>query len=987
MMKTLLPLMVSLLPLALASCDDEPEPETPATEWPADQVAIVIPADDPAALLWAAEDLRDVIGAMTGDGPELVSAADETDARFLLAVGGGPWPCPEEMGIESYALLEGDHDDRPALFFCGGDLLGRQYAIYSYLHALDVRFVHPEQTFVPQREALPAGLPEGLDQQIHAPGLAVRGFHSHTQHPLELLEALLTDDADEVERSYRYVDWLVRNLQNRIQWILLDSVPQDEMLAQAGRVIDYAHERGVTVSAVSSFNEEQQNAHRMIDPDDAVDDIAELRAGLDALMEVPWDAVVFNSGSSEFSETNDVETVAWMDEAATYLRDQHGGTAAYTSNHVPAGLMSETYGVNFYDLPQFADPAMGTYVHTTMCYGLEGPAPVYGNADFSRQRNFLVDQVDDRAIIYYPESAWWLTFDNAIPLFLPVYLRVRADDIRFIGQVDGVQGHVTFTSGWEWGYWLTDLMIAHHTLDPSRTMSEVLDELLAPIHPDAADIVTRMAESQYEWLIEERLMPFMTAEDLPTEIGYRAGIVFHALAPSPGEVMELQEEALDDLAGELDSLEGFCEELDGFTAEFSALLDDDETTPFTVLMPESQDGAARRPAVIPAEPLLEELHEGSAVTAARCWNALHNSRALVVARRIELELETEADPSSSLAEAAAQTELAEALVARRESAYRYEPARTSDHEDTGGQGVDNLTDYPYRVYGRTHVLFFWHRRDRLSAEAVAGGAQRLAVEPQQLLAGEAVSVDATSAGFDEGEAVTVTWGEGVEETSPAGPEASFEHLFAEPSQPVLVIRAWAEGEPVELELPISVATAIYALPAEEFHLVEPEDMMADMALRPFLPTLQLGFNGGPDGAPLASLGFDRDGDGAVDHGTIIHLPAGERDGASFVFEGFSITVPVESASGRFGTIFLQDAGLTFDLATAEEDDDTIEDGLLSASIRVEELAALVVSTGVLERDGVMSILADIFDFDADDPPELIHVVLSLSGELVRRLEE
>jgi hypothetical protein len=976
-------LLIAPLPF-LACCGGEGSNRQPITEWAADQIAIVVSSEAPDALRWAAEDAQGTIDAATGHAPDLVADAGATDAPFLLLVDQGS--CPGGLGPEDYTVQDGEHEGRPSLAFCGGGLLGRQFAVYAYLEALGVRFVHPEQTFVPSLAALPAGLPPELGREVHSPPLEVRGFHEHTQHPLELLEALITDDQNEVERAYRYIDWLVRNRQNLAQWILLDSVPQDEMLTQAQRVIDYAHARGVRVSAVTSFNEEQQNAHVLIDTHDASDDIEDLRAGLDALMTASWDSIVLNIGSSEFSETDDVETVAWMDETARHLGQIAPETLAYTSNHVPAGLLSETYGVSFYDLPRFAVPEMGAYVHTTMCYGLEGPAPVYGNADFSRQRIFLVDQVDDRNIIYYPESAWWLTFDNAIPLFLPVYLRVRAADLGFVGGVDGVQGHVTFSSGREWGYWLTDLAIAHHSWEPSLTLREVLDELLAPIDSRAADIIDRMAESQWSWLVEERLMPFLTAEDLPTEIGYRAGVVFHDLAPGPSEVMAFDPEALDDLSEQLESLEAFCEELDGFAGELAALPDDGDVASFQVMRPTETAGSARQPATIDAEPLLDELRDGAEVTAARCWNALYNYRGLVAARTLALELPTGDDPAALLAQAAEQTARAAEIVGRRETAYRYEPGRTSDHEDTGGAGASNVTDYPYRVYGRTHVLYFWHRRDLLTAEAVGGEGRQLVIGPQQLLVGETITVDATEAGLDEGADVSVTWGDGGEDAAPAGVAALFEHTYAAPSQPVLRVTATAEGEAVSLELPVSAATALFTLPAESFDLIEPADATAEMVLRPFFPTLQLGFNGGSAEAPEASLGFDRDQDGVVEHGTVVFLPPGERTGDHFTFSGFGLTVPVESASGRLGTIYLQQAVLEFDLAGTATDEDTLSSGTLRTSVRLEELVALIVSTGVLEREGVISILASIFGFEPIDPPDLVQVTLALEGTLLRRIE-
>jgi hypothetical protein len=499
-----------------------------------------------------------------------------------------------------------------------------------------------------------------------------------------------------------------------------------------------------------------------------------------------------------------------------------------------------------------------------------------------------------------------------------------------------------------------------------------------------------MAEREWAALVEGELMPFLTAEDLPTEIGYRAGIVFHELAPSPADVMTYDEGELDGLAAQLDDLEAFCEELAGLEAEWAALRgggEEPETTPHEPLPPAAQPGAARRPASISAAPVLEELHDGAEVTLRRCRNALASYRALVTARsaRLDPPRPDDGDPDALLEEAAAQTSAAAEIVARRERAYRYEPARVSAHEDTGGPGVENVTDYPYRVNGRTHVLFFWRRRDEMVAEAIAGTTRRLVVAPQQLLAGGTVAVDASTAGYEDGTVVGVDWGDGATGQTEAG--GRIDHVFAEPAQPTLVVEATEEGTPLTIEVPLSIATRIYTMPASTLRLIEPQDMVAEAALRPFLPTLQLGMNGGADAAPLGSLAFDRDEDGEADDGTVTHLPVGLREGGLVVFEGFDLAVSVAGDSGAFGSLLLRSSRLAIELATTVVPDDTVVSCRLRTSVATEDLIAVVVGTGVFDRDGVIAILADIFDFDPASLPELVMVEFSVEGSLTASLDE
>lgn len=949
--------------------------------WEASEITIVVPDTEDPAVRDAARDLQLFLGQATGEEPALASSIEAASTPHLLLVGAGPWECPA-LPAEGYAFSVLRLQDQDALALCGGGLLGRQYAVYEYLFSLGFRFVHPEQTLVPALDALPARRPALLEDLPDGPGLAQRGFHIHTQHPLELLEALLTDDNDEAERAHRYLDWLVRNRQNSLQWILLDSVPFPELLRQAQRVIDYAHRRGVQVIAQTSFSSNQQNAHRLVDPSNTLDDLVELRDSLELLLAADWDAVNVNLGASEFSPTDPQLTIDLMNEAADACREI-AGIPFYATNHVPAGLFAEEFGVNFFDLPKFAEPDVGVFVHTTMFYGLEGPAPVYGNVDFSRQRNFLLDQVDDRDIIYFPESAWWLTFDNEIPLFLPIYLLTRSADLNLLAETPGVDGHINFSSGWEWGYWLTDLLMAYQSVHPGLSLERVLGDLLAPLGAEVPDLLLRMTASQERALLDVNLMPFLSGEDPLTEIGFQAGIVFHSLAPAPGSVMRFSEDQLDTLSNQLTQLETHCQELDGFAGEWRALAGGG-TSSFQALLPAAQEGAARRPQPTDATTLLEEFRDATEITAGRCRNALLNYRALVEARRAELKLPSQ-DPAPLLEEAHALTERAREIVAQREGAYRYEAARSLNNAETGGDGTQNLTDYPYRVHGRTHTLFFWDRRDLLVEEAIVGVQRGLRIAPQQFLAGESVTVDASTAGFDPGSEIAISWGDGESDLLTASETAVIDHPFPALGQLSLRLDAVTGGVPLRLDTRLSVANEIYGVPAKNISVTVPDNAVVDLTLRAFLPSLLLGRNNEDPAAPVYSLGLDRDGDGDTDPGTVLHLPAGSRVADLVSVPGIELRLPVESASGSLGAITVRDGTLTFRLATTTALDDTLTEGVLNGDILTEELVNLLVGSGVLEADGAVDLLAGIFGFDPNAPPERLAVELSLFGGLIERL--
>jgi len=106
------------------------------------------------------------------------------------------------------------------------------------------------------------------------------------------------------------------------------------------------------------------------------------------------------------------------------------------------------------------DSKTGLLLHSVMCYSVSEPkAPVYGNVN----QRFVLERAKQensrRETWYWPESAYWVAFDNSVPLFLLPYLDARWGDMETMERI-GVANHLTFSSGWEWGYWLIDWSIA-----------------------------------------------------------------------------------------------------------------------------------------------------------------------------------------------------------------------------------------------------------------------------------------------------------------------------------------------------------------------------------------------------------------------------------------------------------------------------------------------------------------------------------------------
>ncbi|NOY38875.1 MAG: hypothetical protein GXO95_01155, partial [Nitrospirae bacterium] len=65
----------------------------------------------------------------------------------------------------------------------------------------------------------------------------------------------------------------------------------------------------------------------------------------------------------------------------------------------------------------------GILIHTVMFYSIDEPvAPVYGNKNQRFMLRKAIEENRRQEVWYWPESAYWVTFDNSVPLFLLPYL-------------------------------------------------------------------------------------------------------------------------------------------------------------------------------------------------------------------------------------------------------------------------------------------------------------------------------------------------------------------------------------------------------------------------------------------------------------------------------------------------------------------------------------------------------------------------------------
>ncbi len=171
-------------------------------------------------------------------------------------------------------------------------------------------------------------------------------------------------------------------------------------------------------------------------------------------------------------------------------------------------------------------------VHTVMFYGLlDEKAPVYGNDDLQAMRQLLLREKDRRETWYFPESAYWVTFDINVPMLLLPYLSERLEDIEYVSKLN-VPGHVTFSSGWEWGYWLIDWSIARWSWEFSydgqkeqRRSNQYFEDLFGK--GQVLQSCDRIAALQEEMIKDEELIRYMVGVTITDELPAPLDMAFH----------------------------------------------------------------------------------------------------------------------------------------------------------------------------------------------------------------------------------------------------------------------------------------------------------------------------------------------------------------------------------------------------------------------------------------------------------------------------
>jgi len=112
--------------------------------------------------------------------------------------------------------------------------------------------------------------------------------------------------------------------------------------------------------------------------------------------------------------------------------------------------------------------------HTVQYYTVDDPAPTYGQTNFTFMLNSaLYTASTNRKTLWFGETAYWVNYDIDVPLFLPLYGYRALYDARKVGAK--LTGAATFSSGFEFGYWLNDVIYASAVWNPHLDIPNTSD--------------------------------------------------------------------------------------------------------------------------------------------------------------------------------------------------------------------------------------------------------------------------------------------------------------------------------------------------------------------------------------------------------------------------------------------------------------------------------------------------------------------------------
>jgi hypothetical protein len=669
-----------------------------------------------AAAEWALSDLRSYLKAASGGscevegkramtGAEAESLASASTRKNIImvstsgALAGTRYAPAGAMASEDFLITLSSEGEKKVYVAAGGSPLGAAYAAYELLHETGVRFYHAADEYVPNYGGI--YLPENVNIHVsHKVGL--RGIHQHLLHPTEFFPVFNRAGEENLKQAKQYLLWLVKNGQNYLQFNALNNLDFSTWFKHTGAIVEYAHSLGIKVGICPIFwgGASFQNSYVLIKSAESADWKGELHSNIDNLMQVPWD--VMSLGMGEFGSADLDRTIEWFNEAAGYFANKYPASRFAVQIHVGdyENLYVDYKGERllYYFIPKFADPKLGVFVHTVMFYDLYQDAGAYNHRNFYTHRQFLLSQLGVRDTYYYPESAYWCAFDIDVPQFFPVYIYSRHNDITSL-QADieamglaPLKGHIEFSTGNEWGYWMNDYSVSRTLARPGTTIDDISADLGAAYgaaSQTVSEIMAEMIRYQKEMLIDKKMVAYFASEDFYYDMGQLVGIETHPKRLPLEDVAKYSESEL--AAFEAGDLARLAEIMDKYVSLRKDLVASAGLVP----------GGALR--------FFKELDNCLEINRLRAAHSLNLYEAVVKKARGDA-----AGAKALLDAAAAVRARAGQVIQNQEKLYRYDLNRYIHSEP-------NETIYPFGYLKQAHTLCYWERPAKQAEYVVLKG--------------------------------------------------------------------------------------------------------------------------------------------------------------------------------------------------------------------------------------------------------------------------
>ena len=957
-----------------------------------------------------------VVRGTFGDGGALEDAAEEGRAGLVLVLNSdklapgfalpGDYAKLPDDAFAVVAKETGDWANRLGsrgatfLHLIAWDSLGLQYAAYEGLRRLGVRFYHPEEEFIPVNEPLQlrkraatatavAGKKGGKADELYTPDFAWRSYSFHGSHPLEHLEAF-SDGNHPLGEAQNVNLWVVKNRGNKGKGLgrgIADQAARDKRAKELKALHTLLGFKpggpGITL------HNQQQGANAVVDltkstpPKQQIEEyVASRMAGA-----TKYDSFGIHFGPTEFTTTPDKQTIDWINWAGRKAMAMQPGIRVIVNDHTTGSQAVDNYsdlgcppGTNqkktcdYYDLAFHTDSRFGVKVHTVMFYPLEGPAYVYNQKTFAHKLCLMKKaSAEGRPLVWFPEGSWWLSFDNPIPVYLPLYLWTRGRDIELVKELLTTRGkgtlneHRMFNSGHAWGYWQQDYAVGMWHWNADVTMDEVLGEILDPLckpaewetgcaaRTEAMALLKALMKHQKDYLMDKKdwqgqpgaLFAYMSGEDPADEIAAVTGFEFQPVRVAFSKVATWTDKQLAHFRKtDMVALQEMHRAYLGWTNQLVAM----KTRVPTAGQPwlaEILDGVENN--------YLRALHTHQLYDAVLTYREAVNKKSA----------DTKSAAKALLAKAAATLKLAEAVIRRREALYRYPPKQMYGGGVTAATAVNNGTTYPYRVHTKTHLLTYWNNRQQRAVGVIEGKSSSNLLDLSPALDAPAKKLTIT---WPKQAGLTADVSVGAKKVTTKDTELD---LGASEGFWAVAGKLTVSGTDVPVKGGVARTSNRAKTPEKGLTLVTPKDPLAQSVLNPLFPVLQWGLLGGA--TPALVFGPDLLKSGDPGYKDLVYAAFdGASTAATFTTKAVTVKMPFPSPAGGGQAVRVGLSDLTFK-GTFTSAGKLASPVRLQADMVLDDLVKILIDLAGFDKAGALKVLAGVLGFDANKPPTSVKV--------------